>query len=167
MYWSSYVIFGSYFIRVLVHFSTYAQESCCQSSVIIFQCWHPYGDSKVSTSSSISLLRALSGDFCPTSLVSVIQGCQVLITMFNTSVFSFISKQGGTHSLSLLRLAVDLLFWLQAQKIVLRARHILAVFVEWSLLSEIVARGLNSNSGRLSQSATTAFLSSYLRFRSH
>ena len=73
---------------------------------------HPYGDSRIAvfwTASSISLFRALSSNFHHTSMGSVIQGCHVLITTFNTTVVSFISKQGGTYSLSLLCLAVDLL----------------------------------------------------------
>ena len=56
--------------------------------------------------------------------VSVLRGHQVLIHMDNTTVVSYINKQGGTHSLALLRLVVDLFMWLQAQDIVLRASHI-------------------------------------------
>ena len=56
--------------------------------------------------------------------VSVLQGHQVLIAMDNTTVVSYINKQEGTDSLTLLRLIVDLFMWLLAQDIVLRARHI-------------------------------------------
>ena len=56
--------------------------------------------------------------------VTVLQGHQVMITMDNTSVVSYINKQEKTHSPSLLRLVVDLFMWLQSQDIVLRARHI-------------------------------------------
>ena len=87
--------------------------------------------------------------------VSVHQGRQVSIAMDNTTVVSYINKQGGTHSLSLLRLVVDLFTWIQAQNIVLRARHIPGCFnmisdhpyrpnqpitTEWSLHSEVVTR---------------------------
>ena len=87
--------------------------------------------------------------------VSVFLGHQGLTARDNTTVVSYINKQGGTHSLTLLRLLVDLFMWLQAQDIVLRARHIpgcLNVIVdrlsrpnqpistEWSLHSEIVNR---------------------------
>ena len=40
--------------------------------------------------------------------VSALQGHQVLIATDNTTVVSNINKQGGTHSLTLLRLVVDL-----------------------------------------------------------
>ena len=85
--------------------------------------------------------------------VSVLRGHQVLIATDNTTVVSYINKQGGIHSLTLLRLLVDLFMWLQAQDIVLRARHIPGclnvitdclsrpnqpISTEWSLHSEIV-----------------------------
>ena len=94
--------------------------------------------------------------------VSVLQGHQVLIAMDkNDSSFFIINKQGGTHSLTLLRLVVDLFMWLQTQDIVLRARHILLPgclnviadrlsthnqpisTVEWNLNSKIVKRIFN------------------------
>ena len=56
--------------------------------------------------------------------VSVLQGHQVMIATDKTIVVSYINKQGGTHSCSLLHLVVDLFMWLQAQDIVLGARHI-------------------------------------------
>ena len=56
--------------------------------------------------------------------VSVLQGHQVLIATDNTTVVSYINKQGGTYSLTSLRLLVDLFMWSPAQDIVLRARHI-------------------------------------------
>ena len=55
-------------------------------------------------------------------LVSVLQVHHILFATDNMTVVSF-NKQGWTHSLTLL-LVVDLFMWLQAQDIVLRARHI-------------------------------------------
>ena len=87
--------------------------------------------------------------------VSVLWGHQVLIAMDNTKVVSYINKQGGTHSLTLLHLVVDLFMWLQAQDIALRARHIPGclnviadhlsrpnqpISTEWSLRPEILNR---------------------------
>ena len=54
----------------------------------------------------------------------VLQGCQVMIATDNSTVVSYINKQGGTRSRTLLRLVVELFMWLQAQNIVVRARHI-------------------------------------------
>ena len=66
--------------------------------------------------------------------VSVLQVCQVLIATDNTTVVSYINKQGGTHSVSLLRLVVDLFMWLQAQNIVLSLfRPNQPIMPEWSL----------------------------------
>ena len=87
--------------------------------------------------------------------ISVHHGHQVMISTDNTTVVSYNKKQGGTHSHSLLCLVVDLFMWLQAQDIVLRAKHIprcLNVIADplsrpnqpittvWSLHPEIVAR---------------------------
>ena len=78
-----------------------------------------------------------------------------MISTDNTTVVSYNKKQGGTHSHSLLCLVVDFFMWLQAQDIVLRAKHIpkcLNVIADplyrpnqpittvWSLHPEIVAR---------------------------
>ena len=54
----------------------------------------------------------------------VLQGHQVMIATDNSTVVSYINKQGGTHSPTLLRLTVELLLWLEAQNIIVRARHI-------------------------------------------
>ena len=54
----------------------------------------------------------------------VLQGHQVMIATDNSAVVSYINKQGGTWSHTLLRLVVKLFTWLQAQNIVVRARHI-------------------------------------------
>ena len=77
------------------------------------------------------------------------------LDLSSATVVSYINKQGGTHSLALLRLVVGLFMWLQAQDIVLRARHILGcvnvianrlsrpnqpIPTEWGLNSEIVNR---------------------------
>ena len=68
---------------------------------------------------------------------------------------SYINKQGGTHFSTLLRLTVELLLWLEAQNIIVRARHIPGclnvigdhlsrpnqpISTEWSLHPEIVKR---------------------------
>ena len=73
----------------------------------------------------------------------------------NSTVVSYINKQGGTHSPTLLRLTVELLLWLEAQNIIVRARHIPGclnviadhlsrpnqpISTEWSLHPEIVKR---------------------------
>ena len=83
----------------------------------------------------------------------MLRGHQVLIATENTRVVSYINKQGGTHSLALLRQVVDLFMWLQTHDIVLRARHIPGCLnviadclsrpnqpipTEWSLNPEIV-----------------------------
>ena len=54
----------------------------------------------------------------------LLQGHQVMIATDNSTVVSYINKQGGTRSTSLLRLTVELLLWLESQDIVVRARHI-------------------------------------------
>ena len=83
------------------------------------------------------------------------QGHQVMIATDNSTVVSYINKQGGTHSPTLLRLTVELLLWLEAQDIIVRARHIPGclnviadhlsrpsqpISTEWSLHPEIVKR---------------------------
>ena len=85
----------------------------------------------------------------------VLQGHQVMIATDNSTVVSYISKQGGTHSPTLLCLTVELLLWLEAQNIIVRARHIPGclnviadhlshlnqpISTEWSLHPEIVKR---------------------------
>ena len=54
----------------------------------------------------------------------MLQGHQVMIAMDNSTVVSYIKKQGGTHSPTFLRLTVELLLWLEAQNIIVQARHI-------------------------------------------
>ena len=54
----------------------------------------------------------------------LLQGHQVMIATDNSTVVSYINKQGGTHSTSLLRLTVELFLWLESQGIIVRARHI-------------------------------------------
>ena len=54
----------------------------------------------------------------------VLQGHQVMIATDNSTVVSYINKQGGTHSPTLLHLRAELLLWLEAQNIIVRARHI-------------------------------------------
>jgi hypothetical protein len=56
-----------------------------------------------------------------------IKDLQVMITTDNTSVMSvvsYINKQGGMHSRTLITLAQELLLWLSTHAITLRARHI-------------------------------------------
>ena len=48
----------------------------------------------------------------------VLQGHQVMIATDNSTVVSYINKQGGTRSPILLRLTVELLLWLEAQNII-------------------------------------------------
>ena len=85
----------------------------------------------------------------------LLQGHQVMIATDNSTVVSYINKQGGTRSPTLLRLTVELLIWLEAQNIIVRARHIPCCLnviadhlscpnqpipTEWSLHPEIVSR---------------------------
>jgi ribonuclease HI len=49
---------------------------------------------------------------------------QIMIATDNTSVVSYINKQGGTHSRTLLTLTHELLLWVNTHKITLRSRHI-------------------------------------------
>ena len=85
----------------------------------------------------------------------VLQGHQVMIATDNSTIVSYINKQGGTHSPTLIRLTVELLLWLEAQNIIVRARHIPGCLnviadhlsrpnqpipTEWSLRPEIVKR---------------------------
>ena len=85
----------------------------------------------------------------------MLQGHQVMIATDNSTVVSYINKQGGTHSPTLLRLTVELLLWLEAQNIIVRAMHIPGclnvitdhlsrpnqpISTEWSLHPEIVKR---------------------------
>ena len=78
-----------------------------------------------------------------------------MVTTDNSTVVSYINKQGGTRSPTLLRLTVDLFLWLEAQNITVRARHIPGCLnviadhlsrpnqpipTEWSLHPEIVER---------------------------
>ena len=54
----------------------------------------------------------------------MLQGHQIIIATDNSTVVSYINKQGGAHSPTLLRLTVELLLWLEAQNIIVQARHI-------------------------------------------
>ena len=53
-----------------------------------------------------------------------IWGKSVLIATDNSTVVSYINKQGGTHSRAICDLASDLWFWASARDITLKARHI-------------------------------------------
>ena len=85
----------------------------------------------------------------------LLQGHQVMVATDNSTVVSYINKQGGTRSTSLLRLTVELFLWLESQDIIVRARHIPGCLnviadhlsrpnqpipTEWSLHPEIVKR---------------------------
>ena len=85
----------------------------------------------------------------------LLQGRQVMVATDNSTVVSYINKQGGTRSSTLLRLTVDLFLWLESQSIIVRARHIPGCLnviadhlsrpnqpipTEWSLHPEIVSR---------------------------
>ena len=85
----------------------------------------------------------------------LLQGHQVMIATDNSTVVSYINKQGGTRSTSLLRLTVEFFLWLESQDIIVRARHIPGCLnviadhlsrpnqpipTEWSLHPEIVKR---------------------------
>ena len=85
----------------------------------------------------------------------LLQGRQVMVATDNSTVVSYINKQGGTRSPTLLRLAVNLFLWLESQGIIVRARHIPGCLnviadhlsrpnqpipTEWFLHPEIVSR---------------------------
>ena len=84
----------------------------------------------------------------------LLQGRQVMVASDDSTVVSYINKQGGTRSPTLLHLAVDLFLWLESQGIIVRARHIPGslnviadlsrpnqpIPTEWSLHPEIVSR---------------------------
>ena len=85
----------------------------------------------------------------------LLQGRQVMVATDNSTVVSYINKQRGTRSPTLLRLAVDLFLWLESQGIIVQARHIPGCLnviadhlsrpnqpipTEWSLHPEIVSR---------------------------
>ena len=120
------------------------------------------GDSKISGTWTLSDLKlhinclefkALT--FAQQHWAPLLQGHQVMIATDNSTVVSYINKQGGTCSLILLRLTVDLFLWLESQNIIVRARHIPGCLnviadhlsrpnqpipTEWSLHPEIVER---------------------------
>ena len=89
--------------------------------------------------------------------VSVLWG-QVLIAMGNTTVVSYINKQGGTHSLTFLHLVVVLFMWLQVQDIVLSARLIPGCL-------NVITDGLSSPISQYRQSGVS-FLLSRIEFSS-
>ena len=91
----------------------------------------------------------------PQHWAPLLQGHQVMIATDISTVVSYINKQGGTRSTSLLRLTVKLFLWLESQDIIIRARHIPGclnmiadhlsrpnqpILTEWSLHPEIVKR---------------------------
>ena len=95
---------------------------------------------------------------------------QIIIAVDNTTVVSYINKQGGTP----LRLVVDIFLWLQTQDIVLRARHIPGclnviadhlsqpnqlIMTEWSLHPENLTQifGNSKQQTSLPQSTTSIF----------
>ena len=85
----------------------------------------------------------------------LLQGHQVMVATDNSTVVSYINKQGGTRSTPLLHLTVELFLWLESQDIIVRARHIPGCLnviadhlsrpnqpipTEWSLHPKIVKR---------------------------
>ena len=119
------------------------------------------GDSKISGTWTltdrklhINCLEFKAVTFTLQHWAPLLHGCQVMIATDNSTVISYINKQGGTRSPTLLRLAVDLLLWLESQSIIVRARHIPGCLnviadhlsrpnqpipTEWSLHPEIVS----------------------------
>ena len=75
----------------------------------------------------------------------VLQGHQVMIATDNSTVVSYINKQGGTRSPILLRLSVELLLWLEAQNIIVRARHIPARLSECDSRPPISSKSANTD----------------------
>ena len=122
----------------------------------------PHGDSKISGTWTltdrklhINCLEFKAVIFALQHWAPLLQGRQVMIATDNSTVVSYINKQGRTRSPTLLCLTVDLLLWLESQNIVVRARHIPGclnviadhlsrpdqpVPTEWSLHPEIVTR---------------------------
>ena len=120
------------------------------------------GDSKISGTWTrtdrklhINCLKLKAVIFALQHWAPLLQGLQVMIAMDNSTVISYINKQGGTRSPALLRLTVDLFLSLEAQNIIVRARHIPGclnviadhlsrpnqpISTEWSLHPEIVQR---------------------------
>ena len=113
------------------------------------------------------------------------QGRQVMIATDNSTVVSYINKQGGTRSPTLLRLTVDLFLWLESQSILVLARHIPGCLnviadhlsrpnqpipTEWSLHPEITSRIFRVwGTPEVDMFATLSnshLLGSYLQFRS-
>ena len=78
-----------------------------------------YIPAAVSTSGSPSKTRCTSNLKAVISALQhwapVLQGHQVVIATDNSTVVSYINKQGGTRSPTLLRLTIDLFLWLEAQ----------------------------------------------------
>ena len=112
----------------------------------------------------------------------MLQGHQVMIATDNSTVVSYINKQGGTRSSTLLHLTVDLLLWLEAQNIIVLARHIPGcvnmiadhlsgpnqpISTEWTLHPEIVTHIFGPwGTPEVDMCRTPTFLSSCLQFRS-
>ena len=120
------------------------------------------GDSKISGNWTltdrklhINCLEFKAVTFALQHWAPLLQGCQVMVATDNSTVVSYINKQGGTRSSTLLRLTVNLFLWLESQGIIVRARHIPGCLnviadhlsrpnqpipTEWSLHPEIVSR---------------------------
>ncbi|MES9884339.1 MAG: reverse transcriptase domain-containing protein [Sedimenticola sp.] len=74
--------------------------------------------------SHINLLEMKAVSLALANLLPLIRGKCVLLATDNSTVVSYIRKQGGTHSLSLFRETWDLLTFCQENGISLRVRHI-------------------------------------------
>ena len=80
----------------------------------------------------LAVLQALQ------SFEDVVKGRSVLVRSDNMTVVSYINHQGGTHSPSLCRLAIDLWEWCLPRQIHLSASHIPG---EDNLLADFLSRG--------------------------
>ena len=94
--------------------------------------------SKAEASDHINSLELKAVLLALQNLESHVVGQSVLIRSDNMTVVSFINYQGGTHSSSLCRLALDLWEWCHQRKIFLQAAHIPG---EDNIVADFLSRG--------------------------
>ena len=94
--------------------------------------------SKAEASNHINSLKLKAVLLALQNLESHVVGQSVLIRSDNMTVVSFINYQGGTHSSSLCRLALDLWEWCLQRKIFLQAAHIPG---EDNIVADFLSRG--------------------------